>query len=416
MLVHQLPSDSVQVSDCAHSILIQIARYCKAEENVPWMNVCKIILVEIVLLWSNIKEATSDKAYTTIRVQYANTVTALACVGKYNDEEVEQIIVSTLNSLLVDGVFDENQDILLQISVFDLISNNIVSLSGTPISRLIIDWLSNTFSKQLYRILQEDDYMMKSDALRLYSYIAVLWKRQNYGTNSNSDFESIIFNKVPQGPIHIFAEESSGELDRLALVDIISTLAKSEWIDLVCQDEILSTAWLRINNVAQPKMKGAILNSMGQVIEYRNTSNTTDNSEALISVETRCSLIIDTFAKVNQKNHILNGGLDLILNAAKSSFIETRLGSYELLRVIATHQARRLLIHGDCVEFLLSQDGESTKEGKEAKFEIIRALHNAKNKQAMNIMLSDHIVRKFELLIKNGPHSSPSIPWQLATQ
>ncbi len=205
MLVHQLPSDSVQVTNCAHSILIQIARYCKAEENVPWMNVCKIILVEIVLLWSNIKEATSDKAYTTIRVQYANTVIALACVGKYNDEEVEQIIVSTLNSLLVDGVFNDNQDVLLQISIFDLISNNIVSLSGTPKSRLIIDWLSNTFSKQfILHLLQEDKYMMKSDALRLYSYIAVLWKRQNYGTNSYSDFESIIFNKVPQGPIHIF--------------------------------------------------------------------------------------------------------------------------------------------------------------------------------------------------------------------
>ena len=374
-------------------------------------------MTEITSLWSNIRQVTSDKTFTsTVRVRYANTVTALACVGTYDDEEVENLIVNALKKLLVDGVLDDNQDILLQISIFDLISNNIVSQSDTQISRLVIDWLSNTFSKRLYQILKEDDYMMKSDALRLYTYIAVLWKQQNSGTNNNCDFESNIFKNVPQGPIHSFAEECSGELDRLALVDMISTLAKSEWVELVCQDEVLSTAWLRIDNVAQPKLKGAILYSIGQVIEYAITSNIEENSEPLTSVETRCSLIIDTFAKVNQKNHILNGGLDLILNAAKSSFVETRLGSYELLRVIGTYQARRLLINGDCVDFLLSQDGESTKEGKEAKYEIIRALHSEKNKQAMNIMLSDHIVRKFELLMKNGPHSIPSIPWQLATQ
>merc|ERR1719215_2271291 len=110
MLVHQLSSDSVQVSDCAHSIVLQLGRYCEAQENVSWMNVCKVILTEITSLWSNIRQVTSDKTFTsTLRVRYANTVTALACVGKYDDEEVENSIVIALNKLLVDGVFDDNQ-------------------------------------------------------------------------------------------------------------------------------------------------------------------------------------------------------------------------------------------------------------------------------------------------------------------
>lgn len=49
------------------------------------MNMCKVIQTEIVLLWSNIKEATSDKAYMTIRVRQANTGKALVREGKYDD-------------------------------------------------------------------------------------------------------------------------------------------------------------------------------------------------------------------------------------------------------------------------------------------------------------------------------------------
>merc|ERR1712137_123477 len=67
---------------------------------------------------------------------------------------------------------------------------------------------------------------------------------------------------------------------------------------------------------------------------------------------------------------------ELVLTQAKSSFPELRLGAYELLRSVAKRGtgAQILLTHGGFYEWLINREGEATKEGREAKFQIVRAV------------------------------------------
>ena len=84
----------------------------------------------------------------------------------------------------------------------------------------------------------------------------------------------------------------------------------------------------------------------------------------------------------------------------------------------SAHTAQLIPSHSDAYEFLTNGDSysnvESTKEGKEAKFEIVVELMNHDN--VVNMLLNDDIKEKLEKILKLGPFHARSIPFEIATE
>jgi hypothetical protein len=99
--------------------------------------------------------------------------------------------------------------------------------------------------------------------------------------------------------------------------------------------------------------------------------------------------------------------VEVVLELAKSPIPETRLGTYSLMRAVAKTNtgAQILLSHPGCYEFLISREGENTKEGREAKYSVVEAVMNSPVKG----LLADDIVKKLDRILKEGPHYIPPI-------
>jgi hypothetical protein len=60
----------------------------------------------------------------------------------------------------------------------------------------------------------------------------------------------------------------------------------------------------------------------------------------------------------------------------------------------------------------MDRERESTKEGREAKYAIVKSIVGSEVKG----LLSDVIVRKLQDYLKQGPHYHKPISWELAVE
>ena len=93
---------------------------------------------------------------------------------------------------------------------------------------------------------------------------------------------------------------------------------------------------------------------------------------------------------------------------------ETRLAAYELLRAVCTRGVgtQMMMLQAGVFEYLVNRETECTKEGREAKYEVICAIVNGEAKG----MLSEKIVNALEKIVKEGPHYTKAIAWEMMTE
>jgi Proteasome non-ATPase 26S subunit len=216
---------------------------------------------------------------------------------------------------------------------------------------------------------------------------------------------------------------ASGETDRLALIDAISSFASasSEALTVVLNDPEIRRAWLSLS-VAQPKLKAAVLYSVAMVLDpsRSNESTTSDDVHGAAVPPPPPSdvpfsdnaLGMRLFSQLGQTNN--DEGTGMVLSLAKSALPEVRLASYALLGSVAKLQTggQLLFTHGDFLEFLLDRRNEATVEGREAKWELVRTVLAS----PVTGLLAQEIVRKLESYVKEGPHYRKVQRWELATE
>jgi hypothetical protein len=104
----------------------------------------------------------------------------------------------------------------------------------------------------------------------------------------------------------------------------------------------------------------------------------------------------------------------LVVTMARSPLTEIRLGAYTLLTAVAKlgTGGQVLFTHPGFYEWLMDRARESTMEGREAKYGVVKAIVGSEVKG----LLSDVIVRKLEEYLKQGPHYHKPISWELAVE
>jgi len=220
--------------------------------------------------------------------------------------------------------------------------------------------------------------------------------------------------------LHSFDSNLSGELERLAFIDAVSSFAASspDAMAIVLDDPTLCEGWLSLS-VAQPKLKSVILHSVANAIDPPKEMDANGDTVLPWNVPSNqiAMRLFDALGRVNDTGgDIHDDATKLVLANATSPMVETRLGSYALLKAIAKRGvgAQVLLSHAGFFEFLTHREIslETTKEGKEAKHDIVVAILESDAKG----LLADDIVKKLEHIERQGPHYVKAVPWELATE
>ena len=95
--------------------------------------------------------------------------------------------------------------------------------------------------------------------------------------------------------------------------------------------------------------------------------------------------------------------MDMLMRIAKQPFTELRCGSLDICRVIADQPwgQQTLLDHPGFVEYVLDRNTEQTREGKDAKFDVIKTLVDSPTTQ--EIFGNVYFVRLREY-VNQGPY------------
>jgi Proteasome non-ATPase 26S subunit len=224
--------------------------------------------------------------------------------------------------------------------------------------------------------------------------------------------------------LHKFAVTASGELDRLALIDAISSFAaaSASAMDLVLNDEVTKQAWLSLA-VAQPHLKSAILMSVAMVLDPSRSmlvDATNDDVDSLLRRRPDRASAMKLYSSLGQVNHDQDP-TSLLLSMTRSTLVETRLAAYAMFTAMAKLPdgagCQVLFSHASFLDFCLTRRDNDiermSQDCREGKFAIVQAI--AQNQVIMGL-LAPEIVARIELYIKQGPHHFQAArSWELAT-
>jgi len=202
---------------------------------------------------------------------------------------------------------------------------------------------------------------------------------------------------------------TSGELDRLSYIDSVSSFSasSSDALYSILHDKEIRSAWLHIGS-AQAKMKAAILHSVAQVIDPPKDISRGNQKMATISNASVMELI-NAFGDENSCPTS-----ELLLMLVQKPIMEPRLAAFDLMRAICTRGvgARLMLSQTGVFEYLVNRETESSKEGRESKYNVVVAIMNSEAKN----LLAENIVKDFTDIVKKGPHYIETKTWDMMTE
>ena len=404
VIVQQLGGTDVESADNAAATLVALAKALGPTIVVRCVE-------SVSSLWDTATNTSQNKpdqkrALSTVSVRCASTIVDLVCLG---DASMDAAVKAGSMDLLL-GLVSDGDDPLMQMSALDLLETMATRL---PIHGRRAQWL---FDRKVLTPLLEmagstgsPDPICGGNALRTLSSFCKLAHVPQEASSLLNDSELLgDFHRA----LHCFEENSSGENDRLAFIDAVSSwsTASPDALALVIDDPLLREGWLSLS-VSQPKLKSVILYSVATCIDPPSQVDTSGDTVMASNVPSNqlSMRLFDCLGAVNGKD-----ATDIVLSAADSSFAELRLGAYALLNAVAKRGtgAQVLLSHNSFYEFLVTREKESTKEGKEAKHAIVEAVLCSDARP----LLADSIVTTLEKIAQQGPHYVNVSSYELATE
>jgi len=408
VIVSQLGGPDVESADNAAASLVALAKTLGPTVDVRCVK-------SVSSLWDKVTQTAQNKpeqkrTLSTVSVRCASTIVDLVCLG---DASMDVAVKEGAMDLLL-GLVSDGGDPLMQMSALDLLEKMATTI---PIHGSRAQWL---FDRKVLTPLLEisgstgsPEPICGGPALRTLSSFCKLvhMPREASSLFGPAGDDSELLGGFHRA-LHCFEEHSSGENDRLAFVDAVSSwsAASPHALTLVIDDPLLREGWLSLN-VSLPKLKSVILYSVATCIDPPSQVDSSGDTVMASNVPSNqlSMRLFDCLGTVNGKD-----ATDVVLSAANASFVELRLGAYALLNAVAKRGtgAQVLLSHNSFYEFLVTREKESTKEGKEAKHAIVEAVLSSDARP----LLADSIVTTLEKIAQQGPHYVNVSSYELATE
>jgi hypothetical protein len=398
LLVEQMSGQDIEVSSNASDALISCCRHVGSQLSERAIG---CIASSLESAWET--KLSEKQAGTTACVRLASALASICCISDLN-----MIMAMDFGLPFLLLMMNDSTDPLLVMSALEILER----ISSTfPMHKNRAHWLYSPAVAQPLLVMAGDeeegpDSLLGGPALRLLSSILKL------GRMESSLLESKLvtsFHRV----LRKFGELASNEIDRLSLIDAVSSYASAspDALKVVLGDKALLKSWLSLG-VAQPKLKSVILHSIAMVIDPPSFRDLQGDIISATCTPTR-SLSMKLFAALGECNDFCDAS-QLVFSLAKSPFVEIRLGTYALLQAVSKSGvgAQLFLTQNGFYEFLVDRNLEPTKEGKEEKIKIVEAILRSDARA----VLSDNFVRELEKHLAEGPYYVKSQQWDLATE
>ena len=444
VLVHQACTGlDMEVSQNCHDSILLLFQYTKASSS----SIRSLTLEGIVSVWLNaITSVVDETKKKSVRSEFGTIcvrcTTLIVDIILLNDTRTMELLFleatptdpfhvgNILCSLLTDLPDD---DTLLQISIYDVLCKLASERPNHPIRT---QWLfQDAFIQPLLRKVgvgssslgdesHEPDAYLGSSALNILIAISSMLTDASIGNET----EVFIIGETLIRDLHTALrnfEITGNDLERLSYIDAISSLASTSpaALHMILDDPITCEGWLLLN-VAQPKIKAAILVSIANVLDHpkaisdgRASYTPLLSSSTTVSNET-CMKLFSTLGRVNGRSSGYNHSdtTELLLKLVKSPIHEIRFGVYRLFEAISKYSmgGQVLMTNSNFyTNFLTQRDTiETTYEGRILKFNIVQALHaNGSLKQ----LLSNDVITQLEQYLSQGPHYRKALQWEVMT-
>jgi hypothetical protein len=298
----------------------------------------------------------------------------LCQIVQYWDENV-QILFGSFQKAL-----DNDNDPLLQMSLLEIVENHVKSdkvLNSMRIDSILLKMVGCSKHEKDYSIHDDPQQSMhpfcSGAALRLLA-------RMDPSTIDDSGFVQVLVS---------YSQHMKGEIEKIGFIDGITTfVSNNDRLKVVMENNEILEEWLNLRT-GQSKFKVVILTSLVRILDKQD-----------ISDDLRIRLY-DLIGQVNNVGHG-NDTTHMIMEYAKSSIIELRLAAYDLLRAVArTKLGSHVLVkYGGFLEFLCNFNVELVKEGKEQKYELVKAVAESD----VRGLLADKAVAMLDEVLANGPY------------
>ena len=444
VLVHQACMGlDMEVSQNCHDSILLLFQYTKASSS----SIRSLTLEGIVSVWLNaITSVVDETKKKSVRSEFGTIcvrcTTLIVDIILLNDTRTMELLFleatptdpfhvgNILCSLLTDLPDD---DTLLQISIYDALCKLASERPNHPIRT---QWLfQDAFIQPLLRKVgvgssslgdesHEPDAYLGSSALNILIAISSMLTDASIGNET----EVFIIGETLIRDLHTALrnfEITGNDLERLSYIDAISSLASTSpaALHMILDDPITCEGWLLLN-VAQPKIKAAILVSIANVLDHpkaisdgRASYTPLLSSSTTVSNET-CMKLFSTLGRVNGRSsgYYHSDTTELLLKLVQSPIHEIRFGVYRLFEAISKYSmgGQVLMTNSNFyTNFLTQRDTiETTYEGRILKFNIVQALHaNGSLKQ----LLSNDVITQLEQYLSQGPHYRKALQWEVMT-
>jgi hypothetical protein len=419
VIVQQLSVPNVSVSTHATSALVACCRKLGTQLRIQAID-------SIVEAWKRHYYPTSTSngnrnQASTIAFRCAAALVEILCLEEGTQRDTSDLASTSSSKVFLTMLTDES-DPLVQVSTIDLLER---MASSRPMHHWRAHWLlSWPVLDPVLRLCggaaegSSPDPVLGAPALRLVTCLCRAAHCDDHLAELGATSHEVL--RGFHTALHNYQASTGGggETDRLALVDAIASFASasSEALDMVLSDPVTRRAWLSLS-VAQPKLKAVVLYSVATVLDpHRTACQVVSNSKpfAAASAPPSNELGMKLFSQLGQVND--DEATNLVLSLVRSPLPETRLACYALLRAVASSLptgGQLLFTHPDFADLLLNRESthfrETTKEGREAKWELVRAV------QASPVagLLAEDIVRAMDRYVKQGPHYVKVQQWEL---
>ena len=444
VLVHQACTGlDMEVSQNCHDSILLLFQYTKASSS----SIRSLTLEGIVSVWLNaITSVVDETKKKSVRSEFGTIcvrcTTLIVDIILLNDTRTMELLFleatptdpfhvgNILCSLLTDLPDD---DTLLQISIYDVLCKLASERPNHPIRT---QWLfQDAFIQPLLRKVgvgssslgdesHEPDAYLGSSALNILIAISSMLTDASIGNET----EVFIIGETLIRDLHTALrnfEITGNDLERLSYIDAISSLASTSpaALHMILDDPNTCEGWLLLN-VAQPKIKAAILVSIANVLDHpkaisdgRASYTPLLSSSTTVSNET-CMKLFSTLGRVNGRSsgYYHSDTTELLLKLVQSPIHEIRFGVYRLFEAISKYSmgGQVLMTNSNFyTNFLTQRDTiETTYEGRILKFNIVQALHaNGSLKQ----LLSNDVITQLEQYLSQGPHYRKALQWEVMT-
>jgi len=406
--------EKVSVSTDGQASLLELCKYDANNNNCN--EVSKRVLTTIDTIWYHLKKQDNQREASTSQIRISSLMIDICLLGEI--EMGLSLSIGIMDKLLQIALDHQNNDPLLQISALDLLEHLAIHSAAYPMNKIRADFLLGNDTLHQGLLCLAVDPINGGASLRLLTELC------RVGVLSSSSI-----NETTQGKFHLLLTgfqktlqnfHPQGELERLSYVYCISSLVgccctatDDDMLNNILNDTTLVHGWLSLHRVSQPKLKSTVLSSLSQVVEPSLWKEVLESNN--IVSRPSDSNVLQLYQQLGDANNGIDSA-ELILDSAQSSFVEERLGAYDLLRalVMRGNIVRLLLLQGSFIELLLNQNLESTIEGKKSKYKIVVALLES-NANILGGLISKKALLTLQELKEGGPNFKTTT-YELATE